>query len=97
MSCCLACDGKSVLDQIKSVHLVLPTEPHANLLTAIRTKEQRSGIQIFWHHVQGHQGRKSITVLPRDAWLNVEADRLTKAKVDPAYHAPAQYQLLGEG
>ena len=97
MLCHLVCNGKSVLDWIKLEHPVLPTESHADLLTAVKTKMRQIGIQIHWNHVKGHQDGKLITVLPRDAWLNVEANLLVKAKVDLEYHRLAQYQLPGEG
>jgi len=97
MLCHLVCNGKSVLDWIKFEHPVLLTEPHADLLTAVKTKMRQISIQIHWNHVKGHQDGKLTTVLPRDAWLHVEANLLVKAKVDLEYHRIAQYQLPGEG
>jgi len=97
LSCCLACDGKSMLDCIKLEHPVLPIEPHTDMLNAVKTKVQQIGIQIHWNHIKGHQDGKLTTALPQDAWLNVKANLLAKAKVDPAYCRPAKYQLPGEG
>jgi len=94
---CLACDGKSVLDHINLTYRVLQTEPHADLLQAVKTKVRQIGIQINWNHVKGHQDGKLTTVLLQDAWLNVEANLLAKAKVDLAYNGPAHYHLPGEG
>jgi len=82
MLCHLVCNGKSVLDWIKFEHPVLLTEPHADLLTAVKTKMRQIIIQIHLNHVKGHQDGKLTTVLPRDAWLHVEANLLVKAKVD---------------
>jgi len=95
-SCRVACDGKSALDRIQSTHPILPTEPHADLLQAIRSKTN-AGICIQWCHVKGHQDGTTPTVLTRDAWLNIEADLLAKAAVDPKYHSPIRYRLPGEG
>ena len=78
LNCQIACTGKSVLDQIKSIHPVLPMEPHADLLHTIKTKVSQIGIWIDWQHVKGHQDGKVPTALPQDAWLNIEADILTK-------------------
>jgi len=95
--CQIACDGKSALDRIKSNHLVLPTEPHADLLHTIKSKLAQVGLTLHWYHVKGHQDGKTPTALTRDAWLNIEADLLAKATVDPTHISPNQYRLPGEG
>ncbi len=95
-SCRIACDGKSALDCIKSTYPILPTEPHADLLHAIKSKST-AGLNIQWCHVKGHQDGKTPTALTRDAWLNIEADLLAKAAVDPKHISPHRYSLPGEG
>jgi len=95
--CRFACDGKSALDRLKSTHPILPTEPHADLLQAIKSKEAQAGLTVHWCHVKGHQDGKTPTVLSRYAWLNIEADLLAKAMVNLEHHSPTQYRLPGEG
>jgi len=67
--CQIACNGKSILDCITSAHPVLPTEPHTNLLQAVKSKASQLGIRINWCHVKGHQDGQMPTVLSRNAWL----------------------------
>jgi len=95
--CRIACDGKSALDQLKSNNPILPTEPHADLLQAIKSKATQTGLTIQWCHVKGHQDSTIPTVLAHDAWLNIKADLLAKAAVKPAHPSPTQYHLPGEG
>jgi len=95
--CHITCNGKSVLDRIQSAYPVLPMEPHADILLVVKNKVSKLGVLIEWIHVKGHQDGKLITVLTRDMWLNIEADLLTKDKVDPTYTGPATYHLPGEG
>jgi len=97
LHCQFACDRKSVLDCIKSTYPVLLTEPHANLLQAVKSKVCQLSIQIEWCHVKGHQDGVTPTILAHDAWLNIEADLLAKETVNPSYHGPIHYWLLGEG
>jgi len=94
--CRIACDGKSALNRVQSTYPIQPTEPHADLLHAIRAKTSGIGLDFHWRHVKGHQDGHTPTVLSRDAWLNIEADMLAKAAVNPAYHGPETYRLPGE-
>ncbi len=96
-SCRMACDGKLALNRIKSTYPVLPTEPHANLLLAIKSKATQPGLTVDWQHIKGHQDGQVPTALSRKAWLNIEADILAKVTVNPTYQGPTQYQLPGEG
>jgi len=95
--CQIACDGKLALDHVQSTHPILPTEPHADILQAIRAKASSTGFDFQWHHVKGHQDGHTPMVLSRDAWLNIEADILAKATVNPEYQGPEYYHLPGEG
>jgi len=95
--CPIACSGKSCLDQIQSTYPILPTEPHADILLAVKNKVSQLGVLIDWNHVKGHQDGKLITVLPRDTWLNIETYLLAKDKVNLTYTGPTTYHLPGEG
>jgi len=66
------------------------------LLQAVKSKASQLGIRINWCHVKGHQDGQMPTVLSRDAWLNIKADLLAKATVNPRYTGPTPYQLLGK-
>jgi len=83
VQCWIACDGKSVLDRITSGHLVLLTEPHTDLLQAVKSKVRQLGFRFHWCHVKGHQDGNMPTALSRDAWLNIKADLLAKNAVNP--------------
>jgi len=63
VQCRIACDGKLVLDHITSGHPVLPTEPHADLLQAVKSKVCQLGFRFNWCHVKGHQDGHTPTVL----------------------------------
>jgi len=95
--CRIACDGKSALDRVQSTNPIQPTEPHADILQAIRAKASSTGSDFQWHHVKGHQDCHTPMVLSRDAWLNIKADILAKAAVNPEYQGPEHYHLPGEG
>jgi len=97
LHCWIACNGKSVLDRIQSSYPVLPTELHADLLQAIKTKVSQLGIQIDWRHVKGQQDSNIPMALPWDAWMNIEADLIVKEAVNLTYCGPEQYYLPGEG
>jgi len=63
----------------------------------IKSKEAQAGVMVHWCHVKGHQDGKTPMVLSQDTWLNIEADLLAKAMVNPEHHSPTQYRLPGEG
>jgi len=92
-SFCLACDGLLVVSQLTATHPIDPTEPHANLLVAARSLMQSCGYQVELVFVHGHQDNGQLTVLTRDAWLNVEADSLVKQKVTQPNIGPKYYKL----
>jgi len=78
LHCCIACNGKLVLNWINSNHPVLPMEPHADLLYAVKNMVSWIGAWIDWHHVKECQDGKVPMALPWDAWLNIKADILKK-------------------
>ncbi len=84
----LACNGLLVITRIQANKPVEPTESHADLLIVARTLMQTCGYKIELAFIQGHQDNGTPAVLTRDVWLNVEADKLAKAKVDPSWGAP---------
>ncbi len=45
--------------------------------------------------MHGHQDSVVLTVLPWDAWLNIEADQLAKTKVTQPHCGPSLYKLPG--
>jgi len=45
--------------------------------------------------VHGHQDTGCPTVLTHDAWLNVEADLLTKVKIAQPHQGPQYFKLPG--
>jgi len=72
----LACNGKSILQQLQRTHITDPTELHSNLLSGARYLIQHSGITVKLHHVKGHQDSKCFSPFTRDATLNIEVDHL---------------------
>jgi len=97
MSCRIVCNGKSVLDQLKSKHPVLPFKPHADLLQVVQTLATNSAFTIKWHHVPGCQDGWMITALTQDTWMNIEANSLAKTAVNPMHQGPNQFHLPGKG
>jgi len=89
----IACDGKSVLERIKSKKQLDPFVAHADLLGACRRLANKLPWKINFQHIKGHQDKGHPTVLSRKAWLNIEADLLAKACITPIYHGQIRYQL----
>jgi len=78
--CRIACDGKSVINRLSSPRPIKPTEPHFDLLQAVRTMINTCGFTIQLVFVHGHQDNGVPTVLMRDAHLNIEAVRWQNVK-----------------
>jgi len=91
----LACDGLSVINRLTNSKPIEPTEPHADLLAAVRSMIASCGYHIVLQFVRGHQDNGHPTVLARDAWLNVEADLLAKQRVATNHTGPQLYSLPG--
>jgi len=91
----LACDGLSVINRLSNNHPIDPTEPHADLLQAARTLIDTSAYTLQHKFVCGHQDNGLPTVLPRDAWLNIEADQQAKKKLTSTHTGPIWYQVPG--
>jgi len=89
----IACDGKSVLERIKSKKQLDPFVTHADLLGACRRLAKELPWQIDFQHIKGHQDKGLPTVLSRTAWLNIEADLLAKARITPTHSGQSGYRL----
>jgi len=77
----LACDGRSVLDRLRSHKSIDPFAAHADLLRASQHIMKHLRCHIRYAHVKGHQDSGLTTVLSREAWLNIEADIAAKAAI----------------
>jgi len=97
----LACDGRSVLDCLRSTKSIDPFAAHTDLLRACQHIMKCLLCSILYHHVKGHQDKGQPTVLSREAWLNIEADTVAKVSIhskcpkDPTVPLPFEpWQLL---
>jgi len=87
----LACDGRSVLDRLRSTKTIDPFAAHSDLLRACKNIQSQLTCTIKFIHVKGHQDNGLPTVLSREAWLNIEADLMAKSRIDctillPEFH-----------
>jgi len=89
----VACDGKSVLDWLKSTQDPDPSAAHADLLQAIQTLWSKLPFCIVLEHMKGHQDAKETTALTRAAWLNIKADLRAKGCMAPSWVGPLHFQL----
>jgi len=90
---CLACDGKSVLQQLMKNQITDPAEAHADLLSAMRQLVHCSNLSVKLHHVKGHQDSKCFGPFTRDASLNIEADLLAKTKLESYQSGPSTFHI----
>ena len=76
----LGCDCESALTVLFEHEYDTPSQPHHDMIHAIRTKLAESPITWKFRHVRGHQD-KHRNFLELDMWsqLNVEMDSLAKA------------------
>jgi len=81
----LACDGCSVLDRLWSTKSIDPFADHADLLCACQHITSCLKCHIQYSHIKGHQDSGQTTVLSREAWLNIEADKVAKASIQSKY------------
>jgi len=77
----VACDGLSALRKVQSQKITEPTEAHYDLISAIRSLQQRLPLQVTFKHVKGHQDTGQTMVLSREAWMNIKMDEQAKRKV----------------
>jgi len=71
------------------------SKPHYNLILAIQNLASKMVFTIQWRHIRGHQDGKTITALPWEAWLNIEADTVAKAALDAISQViiPTRYEV----
>jgi len=88
----VACNGHSVLDHLQTKKDIDPFAVHADLLQASRNLQAQLPCRVVFSHIKGHQNTMHLIVLSWAAWLNIKANLLAKAKVDPACPKKAQYK-----
>jgi len=74
----IACNWNSVIQWLNSKQPIDPSVAHADILIASQNITQSLTFNIQFTHIKSHQDTKHTMVLTREAWLNVEADRLAK-------------------
>jgi len=89
----LACDGRSVLDRLRSKKSIDPFAAHADLLRACQSITSRLQCLIKYYHVKGHQDTGQPTVLSREAWLNIDADKAAKSAIQQVCPADSTVPL----
>jgi len=77
----IACDGRLVLDQLRSKKSIDPFTAHSDLLWACKAIQHQMVCNIKFVHVKGHQDKGYPTVLSREAWLNIKADLAAKIHI----------------
>jgi len=78
----VACDGRLVLDQLRSKKSIDPFAAHADLFRACQTIETHLPCQVQFIHVKGHQDNGLPMVLSREVWLNTKADLTAKDRIN---------------
>jgi len=74
----VACNGRSVLDQLQSKKSIDPFVAHTDLLRSCCNIATQLQCQVQFIHVKGHQDNGLPTVLSREVWLNIKADLAAK-------------------
>jgi len=77
----VCCDGQLALGRAVADQPIIITEPHMDLISAIRKVKEGLKCKLIFKHVRGHQDAGQATALERDATLNVEMDLRAKAKL----------------
>jgi len=88
----IACNGRSVLDHLRSKKSTDPFTAHADLLNACQKTEQLLPCKVTYLYIKGHQDNGHPMVLSQLAWLNIEVDLAAKACIDVLYKGKAEYQ-----
>jgi len=78
----VACDGRSVLDRLKSKKSIDPFMAHTDLLRACKNIQLQMSYKIKLVHIKRHQDKGYPTVLSREAWLNIKADLMAKSHIN---------------
>ncbi len=78
----VACNGRLVLDCLKSKRFIDPFAAHSDLLCASKNIQLQMSCTIKLVHVKGYQDRGYPTVLLREAWLNIKAGLMAKHHIN---------------
>jgi len=79
----VACNGQCILDCLCSHKPIYPFAAHAHHLCTCQYLVNSLPCTTIFTNVKGCQNDGYLTVLPWEAWLNIEADLLTINRVDP--------------
>jgi len=77
----VACDDRSVLDQLRSKKSIDLFAAHADLLHACKNIQLQLMCKITFLHVKGQQDNGHPMVLSREAWLNIKTDLTAKSHI----------------
>jgi len=80
----VTCDGLSALQQAQQDNPTDPMLAHYDIIGAIQTMKSKLRVQLNLEHVCGHQDDGIMTVLTRQAWMNIKMDKLAKQTIDLA-------------
>ncbi len=78
----VACNSKSVLDQLQKQKQINPFAAHADLLRMCQNIIKTLSCKIRFKHVKGHQDSGHPTVLSSEAWLNIKANLSAKSHIN---------------
>jgi len=92
----VCCDGKLALERVEAMHPIIITEPHTDLLSAIRKVKTGIKCHLSFKHVCGHQDVGQPMVLEQDATLIMEMDTQAKRKIEDTPEA-VSYEIPFEG
>jgi len=76
----VVCNGKSVLEQLRLYKTTNPFVAHSDLMWASCTLMACMLGKVSLQHMKGHKDNGCPTVLLREAWLDINADSLQKAR-----------------
>jgi len=92
---CLACNGLSVIMHLQASRPIEQTKPHFDLLTAARNLLITCLYKVELVFVWGHQDNGTPMALTHDAWLNIKANSLAKAKITTPFTGLSAFKLPG--
>jgi hypothetical protein len=74
----VGCNGLSVLDKVLDTWPLEPTDPHFDLLSALRTTIEKSPLKWTTRHIEGHQDNDATATLDFWAQKNIQMDNFAK-------------------
>jgi len=93
----VACDGIAALGKAKKEAITESKEKHYDLISALRQMRRLLPITLGFKHVKGHQDSGLMMVLTREAWMNIEMDKVAKSKVSTDGPLQQLYSIPYEG